>query len=119
MKSVLLAALACASLCACSKPADNTAAAADVQSAPATADASSNRANPPVAPEQNREAAAPAAGQNSFTEDQAKGHLTNGGYTNVSALTQDDQHVWHGHATNSAGKAVAVSVDYQGSVTEQ
>ena len=47
------------------------------------------------------------------------GHLTNAGYTNVTGLTQDDKGVWHGQATDKSGKAVSVSVDYQGSITTQ
>jgi putative membrane protein len=46
-------------------------------------------------------------------------HLSHGGYTNVSGMTKDDKGVWHGQATNKGGKSVAVTVDYQGSVTEQ
>lgn len=120
MKKFLTAAIAVITLAACHKAADttNTATTADATPAPAAAD-TSNRANPPVAAEQNRPADAPAAGANSFTQGQAMGHLTNGGYTNVTGLTQDDKGVWHGQATNKSGKSVAVSVDYQGSVTEQ
>ncbi len=76
-----------------------------------------NTNNPAVAAEQNRSTPSPAAGNNSFTEGQAEGHLTNAGYSNVTEMTQDEKGVWHGKATKN-GKTTAVSVDYQGSVTE-
>lgn len=85
-------------LAACSKPSEPT--------------------NAPVNGDQNRPAAAPAAGDNSFTEDQARGHLANAGYTDVSGMTQDDKGLWHGTATKD-GKSGPVTVDYQGSVTAQ
>lgn len=97
MKRLMVAALVAASLSACSKPAQPS--------------------NPPVAAEQNRDTAAPAAGNNSFTQSQAMGHLTNAGYTNVTGMTQDDKGVWHGQATGKDGKSGPVSVDYQGSIT--
>ena len=75
----------------------------------------SEPSNPPVAAEQNAPAASATPGDNSFTEDQAKGHLANAGYTDVSALTQDDKGAWNGTATKD-GKTVSVSVEYQGKV---
>jgi len=99
MRILLVAAAAAGLLAACSKP--------------------SEPSNPAVAADQNREAAAPAAaapGDNSFTEDQARGHLVNGGYTDVGALTQDAEGKWTGMATKD-GKAMNVSVDYQGTIT--
>ena len=97
MKLIALAAgvIACASIAACSKP--------------------SEPSNPAVA-EQNQPTSAPVSGDNSFTEAQAKGHIENAGYTDVTALTQDDKGVWNGTATKD-GKSVAVAVDYQGGVT--
>ncbi|MGI9170032.1 MAG: hypothetical protein ACR2FH_07655, partial [Caulobacteraceae bacterium] len=83
-------------LVGCSKPADTS--------------------NGAINADQNRPAAAPAAGNNSFTEDQAKGHLANAGYTNITGLTQDAKGVWHGQAMKD-GKSGPVSIDYQGSVT--
>lgn len=74
--------------------------------------------NPPVASDQNRPTTAPQAGDNSFTEEQARGHLTNAGYTDISGMTQDDKGLWHGTATKD-GKSGPVTVDYQGSVTAQ
>lgn len=57
-------------------------------------------------------------GANSFTEAQAKGAIENAGYSNVSALTQNEQGIWSGKAT-MGGKEVAVSVDYKGAVSPQ
>jgi putative membrane protein len=90
-------AIAIGMLAGCSKPAEPT--------------------NPPIAENQNSTTAAPQAGNNSFTEAQARGHLENAGYTAISAMTQDDKGVWHGTAAK-AGKSTPVSVDYQGSVAE-
>jgi hypothetical protein len=64
----------------------------------------------------NKTTAAPVAGKNSFTEEQVKERLADNGYTNVSGLRKDDKSVWHGKADKS-GKAVTVSVDYQGNIT--
>lgn len=126
MKQIILAAIAAAALGACQKPADTTNASTTADAAQPVAAAdngamtdTSNRANPPIAAQQNREADTPAAGRNSFTQSQAQGHLANAGYTNITGLTQDDKGVWHGQATDKSGKAGPVSVDYQGSITPQ
>jgi len=95
LTTAIVMAGAVAALAACSKP--------------------SEPSNPAVAAEQNAPAASTTPGDNSFTEDQAKGHLANAGYTDVSAMTQDDKGAWNGTATKD-GKTVAVSVDYQGKV---
>lgn len=57
-------------------------------------------------------------GANSFTQDQAKGAIESAGYTNVGALTQNEQGLWQGPATKD-GAQVNVSVDYKGAVTQQ
>jgi putative membrane protein len=75
--------------------------------------------NPAVATEEStaeRAATAPNVGANSFTEDQARMHLSSKGYTNPSGLTQSADGAWRGQATKD-GKSVPVSVDYQGNVT--
>ncbi len=64
----------------------------------------------------NKTTAAPVAGKNSFTEDQATKRLQDNGYIGVTGLTKDDQSIWHGKATK-AGKSVNVAVDYQGNIT--
>jgi putative membrane protein len=58
---------------------------------------------------------APVPGANSFTEDQAKSRIQDAGFTDVSALTKDDQGIWRGEASKG-GKKVAVALDYQGNV---
>jgi hypothetical protein len=58
---------------------------------------------------------APVAGRNSFTENQAKSRIEEAGYTNVTALKQDDDGVWRGKASK-AGASADVSVDFQGNV---
>jgi hypothetical protein len=76
----------------------------------------SDPSNPAVASEQNQPVAAPTSGDNSFTEAQARGHIENAGYTDVTGLTQDDKGVWTGTAMKD-GQTVNVSVDYTGGVT--
>ena len=84
MNRIMAAAFAVAALAACSKPADtaNTATTVDTTPPPASTDAgntTSDRANPAIAPDQSRQADAPAAGHNSFTEAQAREHLVGPG----------------------------------------
>lgn len=64
-------------------------------------------------PDQN--ATAPVEGANSFTEGQAKDRIVEAGYADVTELKLDDKGVWQGKATKD-GKAVMVSLDYQGNV---
>ncbi|MDI6029228.1 PepSY domain-containing protein [Corticibacterium sp. UT-5YL-CI-8] len=59
---------------------------------------------------------APVEGANSFTEEQAKERLVEGGYADVTALTLDDKGVWRGTAMKD-GKSVNVALDYQGNIT--
>src|SRR3979409_1325276 len=61
---------------------------------------------------------APIAGANSFTEGQARSRIESNGFSNVTELRKDDQGVWRGKATKD-GRAVAVSLDFQGNVTSQ
>lgn len=76
----------------------------------------SEPSNPAVNADQNREAAAAAPGDNSFTEDQARGHLVNAGYSDVGVLIQDAEGKWTGLAMKD-GKSMEVAVDYQGTIT--
>jgi hypothetical protein len=57
----------------------------------------------------------PVAGANSFTEGQAKTRIQEKGFKDVSGLKKDNAGVWRGKA-NQNGKAVNVSVDFQGNV---
>jgi hypothetical protein len=65
----------------------------------------------------NRQATAPVAGRNSFTEGEAKSRIEKMGFSNVSNLSKDDQGVWRGRAMKD-GKTVDVSLDYQGNVIQ-
>ncbi len=79
----------------------------------------SDKTNPAVATEEavaERAAVAPAAGASSFTEEQARGRITEAGYTSVGALTQTPEGAWQGTAQLN-GESVTVTVDYQGNVT--
>jgi hypothetical protein len=87
--------------------------------------ASAQTAQPPANPDANTPAVnspnsspnpgAPVAGANSFTEGQAKSRIEEKGFKNVSDLKKDDAGVWRGKADQN-GKAVNVSVDFQGNV---
>lgn len=70
---------------------------------------------PAVATPEDSNATAPVEGANSFTEDQAKERITEGGYTDVTDLALDDKGVWQGKAMKD-GKSVSVALDYQGNV---
>jgi hypothetical protein len=76
-------------------------------------------ANPPgvvsTTTPDSKNAAAPVAGANSFTEAQARSRLEAHGYINVSALTKDDKSIWRGKAS-LGGTLVDVSLDYQGNI---
>jgi hypothetical protein len=65
----------------------------------------------------NRQATAPVAGRNSFTEGEAKSRIEKMGFSDVSKLQKDDQGVWRGRAIKD-GKTVDVSLDYQGNVIQ-
>lgn len=124
------AALSIAVLTACSKPADQ--AAADTHAATANAaDATASQAqgatdaggavSPPqsngaINADANKDATDTAAAANSFTEGQAKGHIENAGYTEVTDLTKTPDGLWTGKA-KKGGKTVEVSVDFKGAVS--
>jgi hypothetical protein len=79
---------------------------------PANRDGSTPAVNSPNSPPNP---GAPVAGANSFTEGQAKSRIENKGFKDVSGLKKDDAGVWRGKAKQN-GKAVNVSVDFQGNV---
>lgn len=70
---------------------------------------------PAVATPDAQNPAAPVAGENSFTENQAKERIAEAGYNNVSGLKLDDTGVWRGTAMKD-GKSLNVSLDFQGNV---
>ncbi len=59
--------------------------------------------------------AAPVAGANSFTQNQAMKQIEAKGYSRVSNLTKDQKGIWRGTATKN-GRSGPISVDYQGNV---
>lgn len=60
--------------------------------------------------------AVPATKGNLFTQEQARVHLAQLGYTNISELAKDQNGVWHGSATKD-DKTMAVAVDIKGTVS--
>ena len=66
----------------------------------------------------HRTSAAPVPGRNSFTMNEAAARITKAGYTAVTGLKKDNRGIWRGQATKD-GNPVAVSLDYQGTVTGQ
>lgn len=129
-------ALAALLLTACAKPVDKAAADATATTATAadtaamnTADAAGGVAAPggAVSPPQSNDAinadankmdTTQAAGSNSFTEGQARGHIENAGYSNVTGLTKTPDGMWMGKAMKG-GKTMDVSVDFKGAVTSK
>ena len=127
---IALVALATLSLVACSKtdkatPADAAASDSAAPASTAAADAGTMASGPQAdasaggnaaikAPHEEN-AGPPAAGANSFTEGQAKGHIENSGYTNVTDLSKDSSGLWHAKAMKG-GQSVAVSLDFKGNV---
>ena len=79
---------------------------------PANRDAKTPAINSPNSPPNP---GAPVAGANSFTESQVKSRIEAKGFSSVSGLIKDDAGVWRGTA-KQGGKAVTVSVDFQGNV---
>ena len=60
----------------------------------------------------------PIAGENSFTEGQAKDRIAKAGFIDVQNLKLDDKGVWRGRAQKS-GQQVNVALDYRGNVVQQ
>jgi hypothetical protein len=73
-------------------------------------------ANGAINPDANKSQTDVAAASNSFTEGQARGHIENAGYTDVSGLTKSPDGLWTGTA-KKGGKSVSVAVDFKGAVT--
>jgi hypothetical protein len=60
--------------------------------------------------------APPLPGANSFMEPQARKLIEDKGFSDVSALMNDSQGIWHGTAKSGSNK-VRVTVDYKGNVS--
>jgi hypothetical protein len=130
----IAAALSFALLGACSKPAATSvdeATTATADAAATTVVAADNSATGVAAPggavsppqangavntDANATAADVAPASNSFTEGQAKGHIENAGYSNVTGLTKTSDGLWTAKATKG-GKTLDVTVDFKGAVT--
>jgi hypothetical protein len=126
----IAAVLSLSMLSACSKPASQVAAdtsAATANAADATANSAANatdaggavsppEANGAVNADANKDVTDTAAASNSFTEGQAKGHIENAGYTDVSDLVKTADGLWTAKA-KKGGKSVEVAVDFKGAVT--
>lgn len=117
------AALTLALMGACSKPASETA--TDTTAAASDASASAMAAGGAVSPPAANDAvdagattsdAMPEAASNSFTEAQAKGHIENAGYTDVTGLMKGADGIWTAKAMKD-GKSMDVSLDFKGAVT--
>ena len=122
------AALSMSLLAACGKPAE-TPAQATADATAATANAAGGVTDPggavSPAPANGNEAvnadgnmadASQSAASNSFTEDQARGHIEKAGYGEVGALTKTADGMWTGKAKKD-GKTMDVSVDFKGAVS--
>jgi len=72
--------------------------------------------NPAIKDSTAAHVAAPAAGANSFSEDQARGRFAKAGYGTVSGLAKDKNGVWRATA-KQGGKTVNVALDYKGNVS--
>ena len=131
-------------LAACSKPASETASDARAVTETSVTDAGAATANAADATAAGADAAAggamapggavspPAANaavdtnaasdpalapaSNSFTEGQAKGHIENAGYTDVTGLTKTADGMWTARA-KKGGKTMDVALDFKGAVT--
>jgi hypothetical protein len=116
----IAAVLSLSVLSACSKPTSEVAADTSAATAANATDAggavSPPEANGAVNADANRNATDTAAASNSFTEGQAKGHIENAGYTEVSDLMKTSDGLWTAKAKKD-GKPVDVAVDFKGAVT--
>lgn len=74
--------------------------------------------NPAVDTADTSQQGALTPGANSFTEGQAREAIEKQGYTDVGALSQNDQGVWSATASRD-GAQTTVSVDYKGVVSAQ
>ncbi len=74
-----------------------------------------NSTNNAISPSSDNNTAQPAAGANSFTEEQARSRIEAKGYTSVSNLSKDPRGVWRGKGMKG-GASRDVALDYQGNV---
>jgi len=74
--------------------------------------------NQAIKSEDSNNSSMPVKGANSFTQSEAKSHISDKGYTNIGTLHKDSNGVWRGTASKY-GKRVHVTVDYQGNVNAE
>lgn len=80
--------------------------------------ANTNSASPPAVTTSNannKTAAAPVKGRNSFTMNEARRRIQAGGFTQVTGLKKDQDGIWRGTGMRG-GTSVPVYCDYQGNV---
>lgn len=70
---------------------------------------------PAIATPSDQNPDAPVAGENSFTENQARERIQDAGFSDAG-LVLDDNGIWRGTATRD-GASVEVQLDYQGNIT--
>jgi hypothetical protein len=94
------------------------------QTSPRTAPADTSSTMSPARSDDNQavattsaNASIPAKGANSFTMGEAKSRIEGNGFSNVSALSKDDNGIWHGNA-QKGGNTTTVWLDYKGNVGE-
>lgn len=113
----------------CSKPASTTAndtataASNTADSASTGATGAGGAVSPPSSPENgaintdaNKTSGTQTPGSNSFTKSEAKGHIENAGYSDVTDLQKTADGLWTATAKKD-GKTVNVAVDFKGAVT--
>lgn len=66
----------------------------------------------------NKTAAAPVPGRNSFTVNEARRRIEAGGFSQVTNLRKDNRGIWRGKGMKD-GQQVSVYCDYQGNVGAQ
>ena len=80
--------------------------------------ANTNSTSPPAVTTSNannKTAAAPVKGRNSFTMNEARRRIQAGGFTQVTGLKKDQDGIWRGTGMRD-GASVPVYCDYQGNV---
>lgn len=84
----------------------------------AQSEPSADPQTPAVATPDSGNPTAPVAGENSFTEAQARERIEAAGFAAVEQLTLDDKGIWRATAVKDT-KTVTVAMDYQGNVVAQ
>jgi putative membrane protein len=98
-----------------SQPSATTAPAAGNANAPATT-TSNAPSNPAVKTTEGNNPGAPAPGAKQLHRRSSKARIESRGYANVTELSKDANGFWKGKAMKD-GKAVNITLDYQGNVT--